>query len=283
MTSPSRTISQESGASSPIFQTDNGESSDQKTTDGTKTPSPHSPKESRPLGIKSRTPSHSLLSSSPSSSSLNRKGRFADAGTTGLNVGRASLSMPPPATKPSSIYRPSSTRYPSTTLAANEQGSNRASIDSAPSSKSGNESAIVDDTERAPPQSSLPEASSEPSPPLILREADLKPPSDTDGSSNRLSFSSLYSFGSAIYNGTTGPISAPQSLASSNAGSVKGPPMEHRNPHSAPLSPTKSSLKDEVSSTATTATYPISATANAQLQPTGQNTQQYIGSSLVTC
>ena len=267
----SRTTSLESATSSQTSQTDNGDELKQRTEHSLS----NSPNEGRPFGIKSRTPSHSLLSSSPSSSSLNRKGRFADAGTSGVNVGRASISMPPPATKPSSVYRPSNNRYPSANVTSIENGSNRGSIDIAPSSKSSNESAIIDDMERTPQHSTNAGGPSEPPVSLTLPEPDLKPPSDTDGNSNRLSFSSsLYSLGSAIYSSTTGAASAPQSTASSNAGSVKNTPMEQRNPQSAPLSPTKSSLRGEVSGSATTATDFVSVTANAQLQHSGQTARK---------
>ena len=102
-------------------------------------------------------------------------------------------------------------------------------------------------------------------------DSSLKPP--TAGSSragDRLSFSSLYSLGSAIYNSATIPKSAPQSTASSNAGSVKSGLSEPQFPiASTTLSPSLGSSKGEATvSSATTATDPVLATANGE--PTHQ-------------
>ena len=244
--------------------------SQKSLTDGANedAPSLDAAKGTRPVGIKTRTPSHSLLSSSPSTSTFNRKSRFADIGTTGSNIGRASISMPPPATTPSFTYRPSTSRRPSATLLGNEKANNRISMESTRSTKPGNEMVELEDVEKTPNQSTQ-GAPLDPSVSLSLPEPSLKPPSsDTDGSSNRLSFS-LYSLGSAIYNGATGAASAPQSTASSNAGSIKSNPLEQHGSNSAPLSPSKGSLKGEMPSSATTATDPVSVTANAQLQHTG--------------
>lgn len=283
MASLSRTTSLESAASSQTSQADNGDNLKQKPYILASTTSLDYPKEGRPLGIKSRTPSHSLLSSSPSSSSLNRKGRFADAGTTGVDIGRASISMPPPTNKSSAVYRPSNDRRPSATLPNNENRINRAGMDSALSSKSGNESIVLDDVERTPNQGGSQGALTEPTATLTLPEASLKPPSDIDGSSNRLSLSSLYSLGSAVYNGANGPASAPQSTASSNAGSVKSTPMEQPNTHFAPLSPTRSSLRGEVPSSATTATDIVTVVANTQLQHTGWDAKLTCSLPCVAC
>ena len=269
MTSLSRTTSLESATSSQASQTDNGDSEKQKASRVANTPSSGSPKEGRPLGIKSRTPSHSLLSSSPSASSVNRKGRFADAGTTGADIGRASISMPPPSAKPSSIYRPLNARRPSTTFTGIENGSLKTGMENISLDRIGQELAMPDDVEKTPNQSGSHGGPSELSASLALPEPGLKPPSDTDGSSNRLSFSSLYSLGSAIYSGTPGAASAPQSTASSNAGSVKSTPLDHNLPNSAPLSPTRTSFRGEVPSSATTATDAVCVIANAQLQHTG--------------
>lgn len=269
MASLSRTASLESAASSQTSQADNGENLKQKPHTLASATSLDYPKQARPLGINLRTPSHSLLSSSPSSSSLNRKGRFADTGTTGIDIGRASISMPPPTNKSSAVYRPSINRRPSATVLNNENRMNRASMDSALSSKSGNESTVLDDVEGTPNQGGSQGALTEPTATLTVPEASLRPPSDTDGSSNRLSLSSLYSLGSAIYSGANGPASAPQSTASSNAGSVKSTPMEQPNTHSASLSPIRSSLRGEVPSSATTATDIVTVVANTQLQHTG--------------
>ncbi|KAL8826876.1 MAG: hypothetical protein Q9191_003527 [Dirinaria sp. TL-2023a] len=270
MVSLSRTASLESAASSEVSQTTTADTEPQKSlTDVANEDTPSdAAKGTRPVGVKTRTPSHTLLSSSPSTSTINRKSRFADIGTT-TNIGRASISMPPPATTPSFTYRPSTSRRPSATLLGNEKPITRASMESTRPVRPGNEILEPEDVEKTPSQSTH-GAPLEPSTSLSLPEPSLKPPSsDTDGSSNRLSFSSLYSLGSAIYNGATGAVSAPQSTASSNAGSIKSNPLEQHGSNSAPLSPSKSSLKGETPSSATTATDPVSVTANAQLQHTG--------------
>ena len=129
--------------------------------------------------------------------------------------------------------------------------------------------AVLDDVEKTPNQSSSHGGLSELSASLALPEPRLKPPSDTDGNGNRLSLSSLYSLGSAVDSGTTGAASAPQSNASSNAGSVKSTALDHNLPNSAPLSPTRTSFRGEVPASATTATDAGCVISNAQLQHTG--------------
>lgn len=103
-------------------------------------------------------------------------------------------------------------------------------------------------------------------PPLMLPDSSLRPANtsgpgaDTEG--NRLSFSSLYSLGSVIYNGATGGSSVP-SVASSNTGSVKSNHLDPTNIPSLPNSSPLGSAKAEASQ-ATTATNPILVIANAQ-------------------
>ena len=232
-----------------------------------KPPSPDNP-ETRPghsLSTTGRTPSHSLLSSSPNGATSNRKSRFADTGTVGGHVGRASLSMPPPATKPSSIYRPATARLPSNlgiNTAAGETGSE---VDGIKDAEFLSDYGAVAELQRTVSVPGLQDdiAVESQSPPK-LSDIGLKPSAPAlNKPGDRLSFSSLYSLGSAIYDKATGQPSAPPSAASSKAGSVKGGPVEQQT--STPLSPPLSgSSKSEAISAATTATDPISVVANAQ-------------------
>ena len=257
MASLSRTTSYESAVSSQTSEVHSGESGRQETV-----PDPNEPLDSPgpSTGPKARTPSHSLLNNS-ASSATSRKSRFADVGTVGGNVNRASISMPPPATKPSS-YRPSTSRRPSSILSGSENHPIAADTDVS-TRETGDDSAILDDVEKTPIQSGSEGKSPEQ---LVLPEASLKPPgSDTESTSNRLSFSSPYSLGKDIYNGATGVVSAPQSTASSNAGSVKGASLEPSGSATVPVSPTKGFIKSDAPSVPTTATDLVSVTANAQL------------------
>lgn len=236
---------------------------------------PDFPKPSLPLPSWSRTPSHShshshsLLNISSSSASLNsRKSRFADfAGPTGA-VGRASISMPPPLSKPpSTIFKQSVSLRPSAVVAKSEGSGIAGTMDEVTEAKGPNDSAVmIDDVERLPADSSYGTPSSEANISLhmnlTLPDAIVKSPNPSmpggDVESNRLSFSSLYSLGSAIYSGATGGSSV-QSVASSNAPSVQGQPLKS----SLPMSPSVGSAKVEASSSATTATDPVSVIANS--------------------
>ncbi len=112
-----------------------------------------------------------------------------------------------------------------------------------------------------------PHPASEPYTPLTLPDSSLRPPdsstSNPDVEGNRLSFSSLYSLGSAVYSGATGGSSAPPSAASSNAGSVRSGAFDGAAMSTVPLSPSLGSARGEALSSATTATDPVSVTANS--------------------
>lgn len=214
----------------------------------------------------SRTPSHTLLHSSLNSPITNRKSRFADAGTTEATTGRASISMPPPATKPST-YKPAASRRPSSGLTINMDSGKEKSPDSSSTvPEVSNHSTVIEDHEKTPNIQSLP--ASEPCSPLPPSST-LKLPlssATTDTEGNRSSFPSLYSLGSAIYNGTIGSHSAPPSAAGSNAGSVRSGTFDHT---AAPLPPTRTSVRSDLSAPTTTATDPVSVTANAHTQLQG--------------
>ena len=269
MATLSRTTSRESATSnqrSPTGSID-FDTQERAATDLSVTPSPTSnPRPGPSLASTGRVPSHSLLSSQ-NVALPNRKSRFADVGTTGYNVGRASISMPPPTTKPSSIYKPSAVRRPS---AMHNTGMDikeiEAGIDGTIEEGVSRDLAGLDDMERTTslPGSQRTSASDQQAPSAVL-DANLKPPTPSlTKPGDRLSFSSLYSLGSAIYNGATGMASTSQSTASSTAGSIKGIISEI--PPSTPmhLSPTLGPGKGEAASNATTATDPVSVIANSQ-------------------
>lgn len=173
MASLSRTTSRESAASSQTSHISTTDTGGQETTNGSTNPliddTPTLPK-SPTSGPKSRTASYSLLSNALSLSG-NRKSRFADVGTVGANVGRASISMPPPATKPSSTYLPSNSRRPSAVCPGNENGTSPSNMDSVPRQRSG-DSAVLDDLEKTPIHAGSQGKS--PSESLMLPEASLK-------------------------------------------------------------------------------------------------------------
>ena len=268
MATLSRTTSCESATSnqrSPAGSIDFDTQERAAITDVSVTPSPTSnPRPGPSLASTGRVPSHSLLSSQ-NAAVPNRKSRFADVGTTGYNVGRASISMPPPATKPSSIYKPSAVRRPS---AMHHTGMDikeaEVGIDGTIEEGVTRDSTGLDEIERTISLSGSQRTSaSDQQIPSAVLDASLKPHTpNLTKPGDRLSFSSLYSLGSAIYNGATGLASTPQSTASSTAGSIKGFVSEI--PPTTRLSPTLGPGKGEVASNPTTATDPVSVIANSQ-------------------
>lgn len=119
MESLSRTTSRESVTSNEKSQarSPSRDMQDLAATDMSRPPSPSNAFEpNQPLAATSRVPSHSLLPAFQNAAVPSRKSRFADVGTIGGNIGRASVSMPPPATKSSSIYKPSTVRRHHRTL-----------------------------------------------------------------------------------------------------------------------------------------------------------------------
>ncbi|KAF9631475.1 Histidine phosphatase superfamily clade-2 [Lasiodiplodia theobromae] len=131
---------------------------------------------------RSRHGSHSL--SGASSPSANRKGRSADPGTSMGDVDRASISMPPPNPKP--VARQQHDRRPS--KASDSLVAASLILDQQDAQ---NSSAIDDD----------------PTPTTAMSPS-------ADKESNRMSFSSLYSLGSQIYNSARGS-GGPSSVAGS--------------------------------------------------------------------
>lgn len=247
---------------------DTQELSTTTTTDKPAPPSPVNPSKPSPapsLASIGRVPSHSLLSASHNAALPSRKSRFADVGTTGGNIGRASISMPPPAIKPSSIYRPANSRRPTNLSSAMDSKEGETGLDGTIEESVVGDSAMLPDLVKT---TSLPGiTASEPDTPMNLSDSNLKPPnSSLNKPGDRLSFSSLYSLGSAIY-GAAGLSTAPPSAASSNAGSIKSVVSEQ--PTTSPISPALGSAKGDAIATATTATDPISVIANSQPQHQG--------------
>lgn len=267
MSSLSRTTSNGSVASNHLSVTGSADGDTQEQSTDKSAP-PSSTNASRPapsLASIGRVPSHSLLSAPKNAALPSRKSRFADVGTIGGNIGRASISMPPPATKPSSIYRPASSRRPTNFSSTMDPREVETGLDGAIEESVVDDSAglqVLEKTTSLPGSQGVPP--SEPHSPLNPSESNLKPPSSgVNKPGDRLSFSSLVSLGSAIY-GATGLSSAPQSAASSTAGSVKSAASEQPTP--TPISPSLGSAKGETIAPATTATDPISVTANSQPQ-----------------
>lgn len=266
MATMSRTTSREDGSSNHRSQNRSTEGDTQdRPADMPGTPSPTNPTKPGPsLASTGLVPSHSLLSAPQNAAAPSRKSRFADAGTTGTNVGRASISMPPPTTKPSSIYKPSAVRRPSAMQNATIMKEADTSLDGTAEERAIGDTNGLEELEKT---TSLPGtqigSASDPHSPAGLSDTALKPNSNKPG--DRLSFSSLYSLGSAICGGATGLSSAPQSTASSTAGSIKSVLSEQPAPTPTPLSPSLGAAADrEAASIATTATDPVSVTANSQ-------------------
>ncbi|KAL8682843.1 MAG: hypothetical protein Q9186_001172 [Xanthomendoza sp. 1 TL-2023] len=215
---------------------------------------------------RSRTSSHSLLHSALNAPVTSRKSRFVDAGTTSAGTDRASISMPPPSRKPSSTHKTSSRQFPLGVPMNPGLGKEENAQGSKHGTGALDESVVAADQDKMPNIQTLP--ASEPCSPLAS-DSTLKHPSTSaisDLEGNRLSLSSLYSLGSAIYNGTVSAHSASPSAASSNAGSVKSGTFDL---NAAPLSPTRMSIRSDLSASVTTATDPVSVTANAHTQTQG--------------
>jgi len=264
MASLSRTMSWESAASDQKSQTGsmNGDMQDLAAADMSGPPSPtNATKPTRPLAATGRVPSHSLLIAPQNAAIPSRKSRFADVETIGGSIGRVSISMPSPPTKPSSIYKPSTVRRPTATQNAMDKKDVPNSLDGTTEEKAVGSANGMEDLERTASAQSVPV--SEPHSPSGFSDSSLKPAASTlNKPGDRLSFSSLYSLGPAIYNGAIGITSAPQSTTSSTAGSVKS--VELPRPTVTPISPSLGSAKGEATSLATTATDPVSVIANSQ-------------------
>lgn len=212
----------------------------------------------------SRTFSHSLLSNTLDPSVISRKSKFADSGTTSA-VGRASISMPPPIMKPSH-QKPLISRQTTAILAASDPSTPFSDSQRAVEGKPAMELGLTDDLDStktlgSPRGKAASELGARSSPSDSTKIAS---PSvigaENDG--HRLSFSSLYSLGSTLHSVATGGSGAP-SAPSSNAGSVMSGALDQLTLATQSTSSHFTSNKLETSS-ATTATDPISVMANSR-------------------
>ncbi|KAE8441965.1 hypothetical protein EG329_004132 [Mollisiaceae sp. DMI_Dod_QoI] len=171
------------------------------------------------LKPKSRTSSHNLSSTSTATSMTSRKGRYAEPLPAQINSDRASISMPPPQTRPSIKSR--------TPSVASRQGSeNLQPIPGTLSNRSRDDIAVEEDfdTPKLIPGVMTDESKHYQLPDAALRQK----PSMPDMESKRMSVSSIYSLNSAR---------APSSAASAN-GSEPGSAIGTRQ-SSGTLSPNK--------------------------------------------
>lgn len=196
--------------------------------------------------------------------------------------------MPPPATKPSSIYKPSASRRPSANTVGGAALGADNRMDAGEEKRAVGGSSTPMDTEKTPNASggqSPPGPA--PYPSLALPESvsrTTRAASSYSGSeSHRLSNSSLYSTGSGIsigaytggYTGGAGSSAAP-SASGSRAGSIKGGPSDPVGSNATPLSPPLGSIKGDTSAKATTATdtTPVTTSSHSQLSVLGTSLPQ---------
>ncbi len=227
-----------------------------------------------PPRIKSRTTSHSLLSPSIISSASSRKGRSTNSDTSDGDVGRASISMPPPATNNSAVYKPSVSRRRSIFSDKGGLSETESTMNGTAENKPGG-TPSSSDLERVGNTADAQESPVAGSPSILadhdnalLSSKSLVTSSDVED--KRLSISSLFSLGSTIYSGIGG--SAAPSTAGSHPGSMKGY-TERPMPASPPTFPVIGNNRVEISSIATTATDPVSVTT--------VSTSQYPGAGIL--
>lgn len=164
--------------------------------------------------VRSRGSSHHL-SAAVTPPMQHRKSRFVDADTSNADVERASISMPPPNS------RLSPRQYSSRRLskASDVSISLHSSTPSPEHGTRTRNSAVIDDMDSTPTIDGMKKAPRSPTgePGSLPDAAPIQPRSDLpDLESNRMSFSSLYSLGSNIYDRARGAMpSAPSSVAGS--------------------------------------------------------------------
>jgi inositol hexakisphosphate/diphosphoinositol-pentakisphosphate kinase len=149
------------------------------------------------------TRSSQLLGSGDGTPLTNRKARSSESETAVGNVERSSVSMPPPASK--AVPR----QFPLRRLS---KASDSGILDFLGAARNGT---AVEETDNATPTLESARAGY----PSTLTLPDAHRPTrsetDVDSTSNRMSFSSLYSIGSAIYSANTRAMSGPGSIAGS--------------------------------------------------------------------
>lgn len=205
-----------------------------------------------PLRPKSKSTSHSLSLTSNANSTASRKSRHAEPGTSDTHSDKASISMPPPSSKPPSVKSRTSSTY-------SYRGPGLLDLPnpgfSVSRRASGEDMAVEDyDTPKLSPGSMAEETKLTQLPESALRPKASHPELET----KRMSVSSVYSLSSA--RGIAGPSSA-----TSANGSESGAAVQSR-VASGTLSPTKAfSVSD-------TATSNISVTTSSSNQFSGQGT-----------
>ncbi|KAI9721001.1 MAG: hypothetical protein M1812_002480 [Candelaria pacifica] len=216
---------------------------------------------------RNRTASHTLSSASSISSSSSRKGRFVEPDTSAAIADRASLSMPPPPSRAVPSQRSSTSSQPSTVSLTGQQLLAGLRADGVI------EDMAVGDVETTPTLKSLvPSPGSSPN--LSLPAPALRSPRVSQNSkeitSNRMSFSSLYS-ASSVSSNVGGPASHLPSASSSTKGSVRDGLLEATVPPDN-ISPAFSPNQIEAAGSATTATDPISIMTSSGTQHLGFGT-----------
>ncbi|MCJ1447326.1 MAG: hypothetical protein MMC23_007837 [Stictis urceolatum] len=203
-----------------------------------------SPRSEPPPRVKIRSASHTLLTTFAQPSDKNRKGGKSEAGLTTSNA--AVVPAKPPIKRPlSALFSPPLMAVAADTAASVPVVEEHGEVENElPAGAVGPEEAehsgstsTSDGKENAGGSSATPS---------------LKSIKQNDESANRLSFSSLFSMGSAIYNGAMGPTSNPgESQASSVAGSLKSNTMEiPASTPNGPVSPSSVSTKADGASSA---------------------------------
>ncbi|KAI9700610.1 MAG: hypothetical protein M1836_001977 [Candelina mexicana] len=214
--------------------------------------------------MRSRTTSHTLSSASSVSSSSSRKGRFVEPDRSGAIAERASVSMPPASTKAVPNQRPLASRQPSTASQSGQQLSVALRAEIMP------DDLAIGDAGNTPTMKGLvPSPGSSPN--LTLPASAIRSPwssqNPRDVTSNRMSFSSLYSVSSANSN-TGGPTSPLPSASSSTKGSVREGNLETALPPDS-TSPEFLPNQIEVAGSATTATNAVSIMTSSGTQRRG--------------
>ncbi|KAF2191080.1 hypothetical protein K469DRAFT_735960 [Zopfia rhizophila CBS 207.26] len=144
-----------------------------------------------------------LLGSGNTSPVSSRKARSSEPDTTSGNVERSSVSMPPAASR--AIARQFPSRRPS-------KASDTSILENVGSTRNGS---AIEERDTTPTLEAARGGGLAATQTLTLPDTALqKSKSEGDSESNRMSFSSLYSLGSAIYTGTRG-LSGPSSVAES--------------------------------------------------------------------
>ena len=204
----------------------------------------------KPTSVKARSASHSLLSTSPSQPGESRKGRSAEPGIdlTTDGIDRASLSMPPPASKVLTVPR-----RPSTSVAAIDAAKVQDDLQGL------TEQAALEESDKTPNLNSLNTRGIPSYASLALPEPSLRTSRQhvnaADSESKRMSFSSLFSMGSTVYNGTAS--GGAQSTASSNAGSIRS---AHEHVSIGAAAPSSPPVKDDTLSASSIVVDPVNIT-----------------------